>query len=131
LFSVLTAQDKHENSVFVSTSRISNLIFGNKKVLVSIRKRNFGLFKMVASTVLPANPEVYIASDNDFLQLYHCEGCQNGKSHKLKFGAREHTTGPGQLIHADVCGQSARGHRYFVLFEDDHSKNRHVYFMKK
>ena len=133
LFSVLAAQDKNENSVFVSTSRICNLNIDNKKVLVGIRERNGGLFKTVATTVLPANPEVNMVTDNDVLQLYHermghqnkrhvskvierelgikasvnhdiCEGCQYGKAHKLKFGTREHATAPGQLIHADVCG---------------------------
>jgi hypothetical protein len=62
LFSVLAAQDENENSVFVSTSRISNLNIDNKKVTVGIRERNGGLFKVVASTVLPAKPEVNMAS---------------------------------------------------------------------
>jgi len=56
-----------------------------------------------------------------------------GKADKLKFGTRKHATAAGQLIHADVCGpievSSARGYRYFVLFKDDYSKYRHIYFM--
>ena len=64
-----------------------------------------------------------------------CEGCMYGKSHKRKFGTRKNATAAGQLIHADVCGpievSSARGYRYFVLFKDDYSKYRHVYFMKE
>lgn len=164
LFSVLAAQDRNENSVFISTSRICNLNVDDKKVLVGVRDKNGGLFKLVASTVLPAKPEVNVVTDSDILQLYHermghqnkrhvskviehefgikvsanhdtCEGCMYGKAHKLKFGTREHTTAPGQLIHADVCGPievaSARSYRYFVLFKDDYSKYRHVYFMKE
>jgi hypothetical protein len=40
----------------------------------------------------------------------------------------------GQLIHADVCGPmhipTPSGARFFVLFTDDFSKSRHVYFLK-
>ena len=43
-------------------------------------------------------------------------------------------TAPGELIHCDVCGPfempSFRGYRYFVLFKDDFSRYRRVYFMK-
>jgi len=64
-----------------------------------------------------------------------CEGCMYGKAHKLKFGTRERATAPGELIHADVCGPfetpSAKGYRYFVLFKDDFSRYRHVFFLKE
>ena len=64
-----------------------------------------------------------------------CEGCIYGKAHKLKFGTRVRATAPGELIHCDVCGPfempSFRGYRYFVLFKDDFSRYRRVYFMKE
>jgi transposase InsO family protein len=64
-----------------------------------------------------------------------CEGCMYGKAHRLKFGTRERATAPGQLMHADVCGpfetNSAKGYRYFVLFKDDFSRYRYVYFLKE
>jgi len=63
-----------------------------------------------------------------------CEGCVYGKSHRLKFGTRERATQPGELIHTDVCGPfmySMSGYRYFVLFKDDFSRYREVYFMKQ
>ena len=50
LFSVLAAQDKHENSCFISTSDICNLIVNDEKVLVGTREQNGGLFKLVART---------------------------------------------------------------------------------
>ena len=41
----------------------------------------------------------------------------------------------GDLIHADVCGpmdhDSFSGYRYYVLFKDDFSKYRSVYFLKR
>jgi len=64
-----------------------------------------------------------------------CEGCIYGKSHRLKFGTRERATAPGELIHADVCGPfevpSAKGYGYFVLFKNDFSRYRYVYFLKE
>ena len=64
-----------------------------------------------------------------------CEGCIYGKAHRLKFGTRVRATAPGELIHCDVCGPfempSFRGYRYFVLFKDDFSRYRQVYFMKE
>ena len=64
-----------------------------------------------------------------------CEGCIYGKAHRLKFGTRVRATPPGELIHCDVCGPfempSFRGYRYFVLFKDDFSRYRRVYFMKE
>ena len=64
-----------------------------------------------------------------------CEGCIYGKAHRLKFGTRVRATAPGELIHCDVCGPfempSFRGYRYFVLFKDDFSRYRRVYFMKE
>ena len=167
LFSVLAAQDKVENSLFISTSTICNLNIDDKKVLVGARDQKGGLFRLVARTVLPAatTSVLNMVSDEDTLQLYHerlghknkrhvvkvieralgvkvpvnndtCEGCQYGKAHRLKFGTRRiTTTAPGQLMHADICGpievKSARGYRYFVLFKDDFSKYRQVYFMKE
>ena len=64
-----------------------------------------------------------------------CEGCMYGKAHRQKFGTRERATAPGELIHADVCGPfetpSAKGYRYFVLFKDDYSRYRYVFFLKE
>jgi galactose-1-phosphate uridylyltransferase len=39
-----------------------------------------------------------------------------------------------ELIHSDVIGpmqtQTMRGHRYIIVFTDDHSRYTEVYFMK-
>ncbi|KAL0852111.1 hypothetical protein ABMA28_000351 [Loxostege sticticalis] len=63
-----------------------------------------------------------------------CEGCIFGKSHSKPFGTRERATAPGELIHADVCGpftDSVAKNKYFVLFKDDFSSYRMVYFIKQ
>ena len=65
-----------------------------------------------------------------------CKGCVLGKQHHLSFGRRvKRAQAAGELIHADVCGpmqeDSFQGFRYFLVFKDDYSKYRSVYFLKK
>lgn len=171
LFSVLAAQDKLENSCFVSTKFKCHLEVGGKKVLAGERKQNGGLFRLVAETKFTSESyiadactaEVCAINKENVLQLYHerfghqnkrhvktvikremnidvdldseiCEGCVYGKAHRLKFGTRVKATRPGERIHADVCGPfcySFSKCRYFVLFKDDYSSFRFVYFMKE
>ncbi|CAK1554981.1 unnamed protein product [Leptosia nina] len=62
-----------------------------------------------------------------------CTGCVYGKTHRRKFGTRERAKDAGNIIHSDVCGpfpNSFSKLRYFVLFKDDYSNFRHVYFIK-
>lgn len=67
---------------------------------------------------------------------FFCEVCQLGKqsrkSHKKLESRRSEK--PGEMIHSDVCGpmniSSPSGSRYFVLFKDDCSGYRTVYFLK-
>lgn len=63
-----------------------------------------------------------------------CEGCIYGKAHRFPFSTRRRATKPGELIHSDVCGpfeSSMSGYRYFVLFKDDFTKFRIIYFIKE
>jgi len=164
LFSVLAAQDKHKNSVFVSTPRNCYLKVDDKKLLFGVREQNGGLFKLTVKTIIQSKPEeANIVNQENLLQLYHerlahqnkrhvksvlkqafdidvsldsefCEGCIFGKAHRLQFGTRVRVTKPGELVHADVCGPfcySYSNYRYFVLFKDDYSGYRFVYFMKE
>lgn len=71
---------------------------------------------------------------NEKLNNELCKGCIYGKAHRLKFGTRERATKPGELMHTDVCGpflHSQRGYRYYVLFKDDYTRYKYVYFIKK
>lgn len=70
-----------------------------------------------------------IIVDTDF-----CDGCANGKHHRLPFGERiERTAAPRELIHSDVCGamniESLGKNKYYVLFKDDYSGYRSIYFL--
>lgn len=67
---------------------------------------------------------------------FFCESCQFGKQHRLPCKPKERTrkTEVGEFIHADLCGPmseaSISGSKYFLLFKDDCSSFRHVYFLR-
>ena len=69
-------------------------------------------------------------------QLSFCEGCVEGKMHRLPFKpvGEIRSTRKLQLVHSDVCGpmhtESFGGQKYFVSFIDDYSRCCAVYFMK-
>lgn len=76
------------------------------------------------------NSGIVYADEADFF----CENCVIGKQTRLVFeDSRKSSTKPGQLVHSDVCGpmqeNSIGGARYFVLFKDDFSHYRKVYFL--
>lgn len=63
-----------------------------------------------------------------------CEGCIYGKAHRHSFGTRVRATKPGQLIHTDLCGPfpySISKLRYYILFKDDFTRYRHIYFLRQ
>lgn len=69
------------------------------------------------------------------LQSFACDDCIIGKHHRSPFPrSTSRATQPAALVHTDVCGpmqeQSIGGSRYFVLFKDDYSQYRTVYFVK-
>lgn len=64
-----------------------------------------------------------------------CESCLKGKIHRLPYPASENVSKRTcEIIHADTCGpmevMSVGGSKYFVVFKDDYSKYRMVYFVK-
>ncbi|GBO11846.1 Copia protein [Araneus ventricosus] len=63
-----------------------------------------------------------------------CEACIYGKAHRLSFGSRNNCSSHGELIFADVCGpfdKSFRRFQYFVVFKDQFTKFRYVFFLKQ
>lgn len=70
------------------------------------------------------------------IDKFFCESCQSGKIHRLPYHANLNTRAskPGEFIHSDVCGKmpvtSLGGANYFLLFKDDCTSYRFVYFMK-
>ncbi len=78
--------------------------------------------------------QMNISFDN--VDNFFCEACVIGKQHRLPFPKSSNKSGKiGELVHTDVCGKmhepSFGGSRYFLLFKDDFSHFRTVYFMKQ
>lgn len=64
-----------------------------------------------------------------------CHGCNMGKMHKLPFtSSTSKTRVAGELIHSDVVGpmqvSSPNGARYYIVFKDDYTRYKVVYFLK-
>lgn len=64
-----------------------------------------------------------------------CDGCAYGKQHRSPFRKRiDRAVEPRELIHSDVCGQmnveSLGKSKYYVVFKDDYSGYRVVYFLR-
>ncbi|XP_065361883.1 microsomal triacylglycerol transfer protein-like [Calliphora vicina] len=134
LFSVLSTQDKLNNSEFMSTATSCKLLVNNEVLLVGNREVGGTLYKAdIEPIILSARNEINSTEAVNTLQLYHerwghqdkrhvqqklkeelginvkldnklCEFCVYGKSHRLPFGNREKASSPGELMSADVCG---------------------------
>ncbi|UYV76594.1 hypothetical protein LAZ67_14001355 [Cordylochernes scorpioides] len=67
---------------------------------------------------------------------FFCEACKYGKQQCQSFRSNENKQQyeVGELIHSDLCGpmesQSLGGSNYFLLFKDDQSAYRVVYFIR-
>lgn len=65
-----------------------------------------------------------------------CEPCILGKQHRKHFpsSSKDRASQVGQRIHVDICGPigepTISGSKYFILFKDEFSNFRHIYFMK-
>lgn len=76
-------------------------------------------------------PDISLSDSNEFF----CEACIFGKQHKLPFKSNvRHQSEAGERILSDLCGPmeepSVGGARYFILFKDECSSYRTVYFLK-
>ncbi|CAK9821232.1 Retrovirus-related Pol polyprotein from transposon TNT 1-94 [Anthophora plagiata] len=73
-------------------------------------------------------------NDNGINKLF-CEGCVMGKQSRRPHPSMriENNYGPGEKIHTDVCGpvniSSPSNTRFFLLFKDENTSFRKVYFL--
>ena len=67
---------------------------------------------------------------------FQCEACIMGKRPRKSHKTVKHEGNfkPGEKIHTDVCGpinvESPRGSRYFLLFKDECTSFRKIYFLR-
>ena len=68
---------------------------------------------------------------------FFCEACQYGKSHRLTFSkdnSDKVTRKPGEYFHTDLCEpmqtESLGKAKYFLLFKNDATGYKYVYFLK-
>jgi hypothetical protein len=67
---------------------------------------------------------------------HKCEACETGKAHKLPINKlpAQRATKIGEVIHTDIWGPSTvtspSGSRYAIIFVDDYSRYRRVYFLR-
>lgn len=75
-------------------------------------------------------------NDDDETDTF-CEGCQFGKQTRRSFpeNSESRKFAPGEFIHTDVCGpmnvNSPSQSKYFLIFKDDCTNFRMVYFLKQ
>ena len=91
----------------------------------------------------PQTKSIKILEEKNFIEVSRwmkstivCVSCQLGKSCKLPFSLRNKTSSkPLDKIHCDLWGpapnNSTQGYKYYVIFEDDHTRYTWLYPLKK
>lgn len=72
---------------------------------------------------------------NKSSRFIFCDVCQLSKHMRATFSPQPYKSSqPFSLIHIDIWGSSninVAGHRWFLLFTDDHTRESWVFFMKE
>jgi len=97
---------------------------------------NRRIAEMAKNNVVERSGQCKIPKDHSSRCATKCQGCQLGKQPKMHLGSRSgpRASGVGEKVHVDICGPTGiakvSGFQYFVLFKDEFSCFRHVYFVK-
>lgn len=82
------------------------------------------------------NSEIGLHFSNDPIDSESCKGSALGKNHRQPFptSGRRRAKEIGEIVHSDLCGPmnvlSITGSLYYVIFQDDASGFRVIYFLK-
>ena len=124
----ITVDPPYDWACFTTPAPPSIDVWHQRLAHTSVKKiRKMASLEMVDGLILP---------NHDVSVNQPCPGCMCGKMQRSKFKlGRTRATQIGQLIHSDVCGPmhiaTPRGSKYFVLFTDDFSSYRTVFFLKQ
>jgi len=97
---------------------------------------NRRIVEMAKNNVVEGLGRCNIPNDHSSRCAIKYQGCQLGKQPKMHLGSRSgpRASGVGEKVHPDICGPmgiaTVSGFQYFVLFKDEFSCIRHVYFVK-
>lgn len=98
----------------------------NKNSVVKTSKAVLGMNKL----------DDFLSKNKDERSKIDCISCRIGKQSRLHFpsSSQERATSVGKAIHMDICGPfgegSAEVKQYFILFKDEYSNYRFIYFLK-
>ncbi len=123
----ITATKPVETAYFMTPAAPSLAVWHQRFAHVSCRK----IAKMAAQHLVNG----LTIQANSAIPSHPCPGCMAGKMERSPFPTgRTRAVQIGQLIHSDVCGpmhvETPGGAKFFVMFTDDYSGFRAVYFLK-
>ncbi|GJZ77012.1 retrovirus-related pol polyprotein from transposon TNT 1-94 [Tanacetum coccineum] len=109
-----------------------NVIVEEKDSLAQVWHKRLGHIREVGLRVLEKQG---LFGKKSLGKLDFCENCLLGKSHRVSFGVRRHTTqGVIDNVHSDLWGpshvESLGGKRYFLSIIDDYSRRVWVYILR-
>lgn len=123
----ITATKPVETVYFMTPAAPSLAVWHQRFAHVSCRKiAKMAAQQLVNGLTIPANSAI---------PSQPCPGCMDCKMERSPFPTgRTRAVQIGQLIHSDVCGpmhvETPGGAKFFVIFSDDYSGFRTVYFLK-
>lgn len=134
-FKALSPEGSHSKTASSTVPGTISVAF--PAISLDIWHRRFGhAHHAVIKKMEAENAVIGLCLSKDPVDPKPCKGCALRKSHRQPFpnSGRRRATKIGEIVHSDLCGPmsvpSITGSLYYVLFQDDASDFRVVYFQK-